>query len=211
MLPKKGRKLPLWKGILGHRENYAKTVAELLRKEHEDSHGIIKRLMRQTGASEKSVKHWLSAQHGPDTIYFLRLVVSSPVIRAFVSGLVEGRNADLSTYSAECSSLAAAREAYRLGVVASGRQAVPVRGNDPEHVLEHDPVNVPDHWELNERQRWFLLRLEQGSRCRATDIVSVWNVSLKTARRDIGGLQQAQLVEYVGSRRKGRYCRKAGI
>ena len=59
MLPKKGRKLPLWKGVLGRRENYAKTVAELLRKEHEDSHGVIKRLMLQTGASEKRGKTWL--------------------------------------------------------------------------------------------------------------------------------------------------------
>lgn len=46
--------------------------------------------MRQTDASERTVKHWLSGQHGPDTLYFLRLVVSSPVIRAFVLGLMEG-------------------------------------------------------------------------------------------------------------------------
>ncbi|WEX74748.1 hypothetical protein PYH37_000013 [Sinorhizobium numidicum] len=33
----------------------------------------------------------------------------------------------------------------------------------------------------------------------------VWQVSLKTARRDIQGLQRARLLEYIGSRRKGRY------
>ncbi|ATU73675.1 hypothetical protein CT154_13460 [Komagataeibacter xylinus] len=209
MLPKKGRTLPLWKGVLGHRENYARAVSELLRGEHENSHGVIKRLMRQTGASEKSVKHWLSARHGPDTIYFLRLVVSSPVIRAFVYGLAGGLEVDITIRSTECSSLTAAREAYRLGVAAGGGQAMPARVNDRGHVPEHDPATVPDHWELNERQRWFLLRLERGSRCRATDIMAVWNVSLKTARRDIGGLQTAQLVEYVGSCRKGRYYRKA--
>ena len=36
MLPKKGRKLPLWTGVLGGREIYAQTIAELLRKEHGD-------------------------------------------------------------------------------------------------------------------------------------------------------------------------------
>ncbi|MCZ4088700.1 hypothetical protein [Sinorhizobium psoraleae] len=36
----------------------------------------------------------------------------------------------------------------------------------------------------------------------------VWEVSLKTARRDIQGLQRASLLEYVGSRRKGRYRRR---
>ncbi|MCW4589688.1 hypothetical protein NO263_03740 [Gluconacetobacter entanii] len=213
MLPKKGRKLPLWKGILGHRENYARAVAELLRSEHEEIHGVIKRVMRQTGASEKSVKHWLSAQHGPDTLYFLRLVVSSPVIRAFIFGLAGGPEANILIHLTGCSAHAAVREAYLLGLEASSRQTMPVRENDhendPEDVPEHGPVNVPDDWELNERQRWFLLRLEQGNRCRARDITAAWNVSLKTARRDIGGLQKAQLVKYVGSRRKGRYCRKA--
>ncbi|WP_198033049.1 hypothetical protein [Methylosinus sp. PW1] len=64
----------------------------IVRKELGDvsSRRAIKQLMRQTDASERTVKHWLSAQHGPDTVYFLRLVVSSPVIRAFVLGLLEG-------------------------------------------------------------------------------------------------------------------------
>ena len=64
MLLKKGKKLPLWTGVLGGRELYAKTVADLLRKEHGDSHRAIKQLMRQTDASERTIKHWLSAQHG---------------------------------------------------------------------------------------------------------------------------------------------------
>ena len=42
----------------------------------------------------------------------------------------------------------------------------------------------------------------------AKEIVAEWEVSLKTARRDISALQKAQLLEYVGSRRKGRYRRK---
>jgi hypothetical protein len=67
MLPKTGRKLPLWTGVLGGRETYARTIAELLRKEHGDSRRAIKQLMRQTDASERTVKHWLSGQHGPDT------------------------------------------------------------------------------------------------------------------------------------------------
>jgi len=46
----------------------------------------IKLLMRQTHASERAVKHWLSGQNGPDSVFFLRLMVSSPVIRLSYSG-----------------------------------------------------------------------------------------------------------------------------
>lgn len=207
MLPNKGRRLPRWTGVLGGRETYAETIAELLRKEHGDSHRAIKQLMRQTDASERTVKHWLSAQHGPDAVYFLRLVVSSPVIRAFLLGLIESPAANALTAPVDRFSLAAAREAYAAGEAAGGRPATAARKNDPERVLERDPINVPDPIELSDRQRWFLARVAEGSRCGAREIVAVWQVSLKTARRDIGALQKAQLLEYVGSRRKGRYRR----
>ena len=208
MLPKKGRKLPLWTGVLGGREIYAQTIAELLRKEHGDSHRAIKQLMRQTEASERTVKHWLSGQHGPDTVYFLRLVVSSPVIRAFVLGLIEGPAATPLTDPIDRFSLARAREAYVAGEAAGGKPATGAQNNDPERVPERDPINVPDRAELNERQHWFLDRVGEV-RSDARDIAAVWAVSLKTARRDIAALKVAGLICYVGSRRKGRYRRSS--
>ncbi|WP_248447852.1 hypothetical protein [Sinorhizobium meliloti] len=42
MFPKKGRKLPVWQGVLGERDSFAKTLADLLRKQHGDSHRAIK-------------------------------------------------------------------------------------------------------------------------------------------------------------------------
>jgi len=206
MLPKKGRKLPLWTGVLGGHEAYARTIAELLRKEHGDSHRAVKQLMQQTAASERTVKHWLAAQHGPDTVYFLRLLVSSSVIRAFVLGLMEGPAANAQAHRIDRFSLSATREAYAAGEAVGGGPATSGRKNDPERVPKHDPLNVPDPVELNERQRWFLDRVVEG-RCGANEISAVWGVSLKTARRDIAALQKVRLIEYVGSRRKGRYRR----
>lgn len=209
MLPEKGRKLPLWSGVLNGRETYAQTIAELLRKEHGDSHRAIKQLMRQTDASERTVKHWLAGQHGPDAVYFLRLVVSSPVIRAFVLGLIEGPTAALQTDLVDRFTLARAREAYAAGEVAGRGAATVVRKNDPERVPERVPIHDPDWAELNERQRWFLGRVAEG-RCGAKEITVAWTVSLKTARRDIAALKAADLICYVGSRRKGRYRKTSG-
>ncbi|MFP1132614.1 DeoR family transcriptional regulator [Asticcacaulis sp. W401b] len=206
MLPKKGRKLPLWKGVLGGREIYARTIAELLRKEHGDSHRAIKQLMRQTDACERTVKHWLAGQHGPDTVYFLRLVVSSPVIRAFFLGLIESPLATPLTEAVDRISLARAREAYASGEIAGGDAAAQGLKTDPNHVRKSDPKNVPDHFAFNKRQRWFLNRITEG-RCNAKEIATAWTVSLKTARRDIAALKEAGLINYIGSRRKGRYRR----
>ncbi len=208
MLLKKGRKLPPWTGVLGGREPYARTVADLLRKEHGGSHRAIKQLMLQTDASERTVKHWLSAQHGPDTVYFLRLVVSSPIIRAFVLGLIESPTASSLSGPVDRFSLATARKAYVAGEAVGSAPATGMQKNDPERVPKHVPINVSDPIELSERQRWFLTRIADGERCGAKEIVAEWEVSLKTARRDIGALQKAQMLEYVGSCRKGRYRRK---
>ncbi|WP_230383146.1 hypothetical protein [Paracoccus shanxieyensis] len=112
MLPKKGSKLPTWPGFLGDREVLALTVADLLKKEHGDSHRAIKELMRQTGASERTVKHWLSGQHAPEVMFFLRLVVSSPVVRAFVLGIIEGPASEQTSPANDRVIRFATREAY---------------------------------------------------------------------------------------------------
>ena len=207
MLQKKGRRLPAWKSVLGGREVYAQTIAELLRKEHGESHRAVKQLMRQTDASERTVKHWLSGQHGPDTVYFLRLVVSSPVIRAFVLGLIEGPASRRMPDPVDRYSLVTAKDAYVVGEAVLSPSNRANQKNDPEDDPDRDPINDPETVELNERQHWFLSRVVEGGRCGASEIMAMWKVSLKTARRDIHGLQQAKLLVYVGSRRKGRYRR----
>lgn len=210
MLPKKGRKLPAWNGVLSGRETYAQTIAELLRKEHGQSHRAIKLLMYQTHASERAVKHWLSGQNGPETLFFLRLMVSSPVIRAFVLGLIEGPAAKKLAYSVDRFSIAAARAAYAAGEAAAGLSKEPNGPDVPMDDPDRDPIVDPEPTELNERQHWFLARVAQGSRSNASEIVSIWQVSLKTARRDIAVLKAAGLIQYVGSRRKGRYRKILG-
>ena len=204
MLPKKGRRLQVWKGVLGGREVYAQTIAELLRKEHGESHRAVKQLMRQTDASERTVKHWLSGSHGPDTLYFLRLIASSPVIRAFVLGIIEGPASRRMPDPMDRYSLTT-KEAYAAGEATLDPLSRRTWQNDPEDDPDPGPINDPEPAELNERQQWFLARVAEGGRYGATEIMAVWKVSLKTARRDISSLQRANLLVYVGSRRKGRY------
>lgn len=197
MLPKKGRKLPAWEGALADRKTYAEIIARLLKKEHGDSHRAVKQLMYLTLASERSVKHWLAAQHGPDTVFFLRLVATSPVIRAFVLGVIESRHLPN-----------AAVERSPLGDLAAERTGDTGKlwpQTDPENVSVNDPINVPVTVTLNDRQRWFLARVASRVPSRASDIVVHWGVSLKTARRDIAGLSEHGLLRFVGACKKGTY------
>lgn len=197
MLPKKGRRLPAWNGALKGRQAYADVIADLLKREHEDSHRAVKSLMRQTDASERTIKHWLAAQHGPDTVYFLRLVATSPVIRAFVLGLIESPVIARQTVRP----IASLPPDMVDGASMRAHPAI----NDPINDPNDDPINGPKTAGLNERQCWFLDRVGEGARCRATDIMVQWQVSPKTARRDIRGLREAGLLRFDGARRNGCY------
>ncbi len=217
MLPKMGRKLHPWNGALAGREAYAQTVANLLRREHGDSHRAIKQLMRHSGASERSVKNWLSADHGPDSLYLLRLAVNSPAIRTFILRLFEDPAAQPYSDPIDSPRLSEIRKSYAASATLDESRTmrgwkndvknVPnnVPNNVPKNVPKNDLANVRDLPELSERQRWFLEQVLEGTLLGAREISSVWRVSLKTARRDIRELQRARLVQYVGSPRRGIY------
>lgn len=79
---------------------------------------------------------------------------------------------------------------------------------DREHrddVPDDVPVNVPDDVPLNERQVWFLGRIQRGVRITSSDLANQFDVTPKTAKRDIGSLRDANVVRFVGSPRTGRY------
>jgi hypothetical protein len=159
--------------------------------------------MKWTGASERTVKNWLAGDTGPHGHYLIRILRYS--------------NATLETI------LAASRRKALLefliqttGAPANGEQVArkePIhRGksggtridndSDPNGDPIHDPDDDPD---LNGRQRWFLIAITEGRRVGARAIMSEFGVSAKTAKRDIAGLKARSLLQFVGTRRRGRY------
>ena len=66
------------------------------------------------------------------------------------------------------------------------------------------PVNVP----VNERQQWFLNQLGAGNKVKAADVAARWNVTEKTAKRDISALKKHGIIEFVGPPKTGSYLIK---
>jgi len=67
------------------------------------------------------------------------------------------------------------------------------------------PLNVPINLQLNERQLWFLEELAQGKHLRSPALVTRWNITKKTAKRDLAFLQEHGLIHFVGGSRTGTY------
>jgi hypothetical protein len=94
-LPKMGKELPMTSrnGSIG----YAPAIAEALTTELRGSNRAIKTVMRWTGASERTVKGWLSGTTGPSGEHLIALLQNSDTLLERVlrlagrSSLIEGR------------------------------------------------------------------------------------------------------------------------
>jgi|SRR5579885_19971 len=87
MRSKKGTSVPK-KGTFVHRSgrgdgaavSYAVAIAAALRGELGTTHQAVKSVMRWTGASERTVKYWLSGSRGPSGEHLIALAASSETI-----------------------------------------------------------------------------------------------------------------------------------
>ena len=80
MLPKTGKEL--------HRSiddlEFARIISDALATELGKTHQAIKTVMRWTGASERSVKHWFAATHAPSGPHLLSLMQHSDTVLAYI-------------------------------------------------------------------------------------------------------------------------------
>lgn len=213
MLPKTGKNLPGRNDRDGGRAAYARIVADALARELGATPRAARILMGWTGAGERTVKHWLAGAHGPGGGHLLVLMREpGEVFRAVVTACGRSDRASVSRTSSGPD-----RTLHPTGVWPVDRGA---GSPDPERVagagtndLGDDRIRDRDQAGAvprrggsgNQRQAWFLEAMAAGWPTGAADIVDHWNVSEKTARRDIAALTASGLISFVGTRRSGRY------
>jgi hypothetical protein len=73
MFPKKGKKLHRGQEGSDKDEEFKQAVATALKSELGTTHQAIKTVMRWTGASERTVKHWFAGSHGPSAHHLVAI------------------------------------------------------------------------------------------------------------------------------------------
>jgi hypothetical protein len=77
MFRKRGNTLHKQKNGRQIRTSFNRAIAVALHKELGSTHQAVKITMRWTGASERTVKHWLAGTHGPSGEYLVDLLRNS--------------------------------------------------------------------------------------------------------------------------------------
>ncbi|MET4701703.1 hypothetical protein ABIE65_004751 [Constrictibacter sp. MBR-5] len=219
MFPKKG------KVLLGRhdRENgstdFAAIIAAALQTELGNSHRATKTVMRWTGASERTVKHWLAGRHAPGGEYLIVIMRESDAVFETVLAAAGRRDAMIAARMLAAQGTMVEvmtmierereRSVYETSWAADsdgagGPRTADDRVNDPINDRVCDAVSLPlDN--LNPRQHWYRQALASGRDVRTADLQRRWGVSEKTARRDVAILKARGMIEFVGSFKTGRY------
>jgi len=172
-------------------DELATIVAKALRLDFGETSSVIKRIGQMTGANLRAIKNWYEARHAPSSGHLLLLARSSPSILKFVLEQIGGEDLWDAFQLLSPNNVAVAPEA-EMAICSDC------------FISTNVPLNVPIK-RLNERQRWFLMRLKNNKRSCAQDISIYWGVTIKTARRDIGGLKVKEKIRFTGSKRTGIY------
>lgn len=100
MFPKKGNKFHQQGQQPDMEVQFVRGIAAALQTELGSTHQATKTVMRWTGASDRSVKHWFAGTHGPSGAHLIQLMRHSEEVTKTVLSLAE-RRVSLNTTAAE--------------------------------------------------------------------------------------------------------------
>ncbi len=104
MLPKKCKVLPN-EPTNGSEIDYAVQISEALQKELGRSHRATKTVMRWTGASERTVKNWITGERGPSGGYLVALIRNSDEVMQCILHITDRHREVVSTKLPELAEL----------------------------------------------------------------------------------------------------------
>ncbi len=169
-------------------EELAQIIAYALRKNHGHFGSAVKQIGRLINAEPRTIRNWYEGRNTPSLRHFLILARHSPsLVESFLSLVGHGDMVDLFD-GTEIVSKVPKTKIYSVSSVTIN-VTLPL-------------ARVAD---LNQRQLWLLGRLQQGLISKADDIEAAWGVTLRTAKRDIAGLINLDLIYFHGARKNGRY------
>lgn len=177
----------------------ADAVSAALRQEHYNVTASIKQIERVTGISGSTACKWYNGVYAPKSNHLLMLAAYYPMVLQAMFELME------------CNPVW--QEAVRLRMVDTMRSQLKKKWEKwkkssttgDKFVTIRVRLDAHMAGQLNHRQLWFLGQLQQGYRTYRSDLMEIWHVHARTAKRDITGLRKVGLIRSVKHGRESRY------
>lgn len=183
---------PLFPGY--HQEISGKKLTEIvthsLYKDFSSHTSTIKRIGQITKANPRTIKNWYAGLKTPSSLHFIKLVKASPTLQQWMLIYLFGEDF---------------WDDYNLI-----HQIIQDEEHDDNSCSQEIPVpqsNVPANVpiKINQRQKWFLLQLKNAPEISAKEISDNFQVSHKTAKRDLADLKEKGRIKFKGATKNGHY------
>jgi len=161
----------------------------------ESQPSMRKRLARTSGMSPRTIQKWCEGRNIPSLSSYIHLARCYPKL------------VDLFLHLCQCRPpKASASRKGKLTAEAQNSETVSHFGSTKSvKNVGNDVGNRKYRGDCNTRQLWFMLRIEEGAVANAQALADCWQVSIRTAERDITDLKRRCLIIYQGTRRNGHY------
>lgn len=176
----------------------AQKVASALRQEHAHVSAMLKHIEAVTGIPAKTASKWIEGHYAPKSRHLLALLAHYPEVLRAVCEMTGMESVW--------------HHAVQVGVVDSMRVQLDARWKrwkkppsiGDKLVTIHVCVDRHLTGQMNHRQLWFLGQLQQGHEMHIQNLMDVWGIHQRTAKRDLSGMMEAKVIVPV---RSGRTCR----
>jgi hypothetical protein len=173
-------------------QEISKILGQYLRKIFPDSKKGIKAISRDMGADVRTVWNWYNGLNMPSLGNLALLAKAYPGIAKPILEIL-GRT-DI-------------WEGYEKQVMISETDLKRYENHQKSEFYSDIfvGINLSHNVKMNQRQLWFIKRLQLGFEVKAANIEKFWNISARTAERDVSVLVQNQIIKFVGSKKKGAF------
>ena len=168
----------------------AKNIGKCLQDNFPKARHAIKLIARETGADTRAVWNWYNGLNPPNSLNLILLAYKLPCVAETFLHLC-GRKEIWNAYQTQ------------IQLSDYSQNQFPVGEKDIFYSDIFVGINLNHKKQLNQRQLWFIKKLQLGLQVKASDIVSFWKVSNRTAERDIADMYG--VIEFKGSKKAGKY------
>ncbi|MEM7620748.1 MAG: hypothetical protein AAF228_09870 [Pseudomonadota bacterium] len=174
----------------------AKLVSKSLHDEYKNTSAAVKHIGKKTGINLKSINNWYQGYNAPNAGHLLMLAKSYPQVLKNVLEVIDRTD----VWEFCLTENIPAKMYHKTGGYKQEASIYSVK-YDPTNLITSLKIDI----KLNNRQVWFIGELRIRKNLKANDIVKQWSVSNATAKRDIAGLVDANLIHFVGAKKNGHY------
>ncbi len=174
----------------------AEMVANALRQEHQNDSAVIKEIDKNIDVSPNIIYKWYRAEKPPKSAHLLKLAGAYPQVLKGVFEMI-GRE--------DIWELCLAENIPEKMCQEMGRKNVKCAVYRDKFVPINEMLTQNIAVKLNQREIWFLGELQKDRNLKAANIEEQWQVTNRTAKRDISNLLHHKLINFIGANKNGYY------